>query len=60
VVAPYHLKGRTVTKTEATAQIRQTLEEILIALGDDFDKLEDATNDALNQIYYEQEEVVTN
>jgi hypothetical protein len=48
------------TKTEATAQIRQTLEEILIALGDDFEKLEDAANDALNQIYYETEEVVTN
>jgi hypothetical protein len=48
------------TKTEATAQIRQMLEEILVALGDDFYKLDDATNDALNQIYYEQEEVVTN
>lgn len=48
------------TKEEATAIIRETLEEILVALGDDFDLLEDATDDALNQIYYEEQEVIDN
>lgn len=48
------------TKNEATAIMRETLEEILVALGDDFDLMEEATYDALNQIYYEEQEVIDN
>lgn len=48
------------TKTEATAIIRQTLDEILVALGEDFDLLEACCDDALNQIYTETEQVIDN
>ncbi len=45
------------SKEEATALIRQTLDEILFALGEDFDLLEEATDDALNAIYTESQAI---
>lgn len=47
------------TKEEATAAIRETLEQILAMLDEDFDALVEATDAALDAIYYESQEIVT-
>lgn len=47
------------TKAEATAAIREKLDEILVLLGEDFDALVEATDAALDAVYYESQEIVT-
>lgn len=47
------------TKEEAIAAIREKLDEILVLLGDDFELLEEAEFEAMSQIYYESQEIVT-
>lgn len=48
------------TKEETVAYIYEYLSGLLVELHDDFDLLEEATDEALNQIYHESCEVVDN